>query len=248
MKSLAPLALSAFALAFSAPAIAADVLDFEGVGDLQPVDDFYAPNYYFFSGDYALVDSDAGGSGFNIENEPSPNTVLLFSNPYNQDGFIYIPNGFTDVFSLFYSSASGVGLVRIYDGLQPNSNVIATFNVVEQSDYNCDSAPYCNWTLAGATFAGTAYSIRFESDAFTVYDNLTFGSGTPGGAAPGVPEPATWAMLLLGFAGAGAALRSGKRRRSPRAPAVPTRRLASIPAGAGFDMALRGMISGYRRI
>ena len=35
--------------------------------------------------------------------------------------------------------------------------------------------------------------------------------------AGGVPEPATWAMMLVGFAGLGATLRSRRRRRGPAA-------------------------------
>src|SRR6187399_3464725 len=101
MKRLAPLALGASALAFSTPAIAVDVLDFEGVGDSRPVGDFYAPNYFFYFSDYTIVDSDAGGSGQNFENEPSPSTVLLFPSRFNYDGLINIPNGFTDGFSFF---------------------------------------------------------------------------------------------------------------------------------------------------
>jgi len=31
------------------------------------------------------------------------------------------------------------------------------------------------------------------------------------GSGGGVPEPATWAMMLVGFAGAGMALRRGRR-------------------------------------
>jgi hypothetical protein len=33
-----------------------------------------------------------------------------------------------------------------------------------------------------------------------------------GALASGVPEPATWAMMLLGFGGIGFMLRNGKRR------------------------------------
>lgn len=39
---------------------------------------------------------------------------------------------------------------------------------------------------------------------------MTFTDATVGG---GVPEPATWALMLLGFGGAGAAMRAARRRR-----------------------------------
>jgi hypothetical protein len=43
------------------------------------------------------------------------------------------------------------------------------------------------------------------------------GGGTlPGAIEIGIPEPSTWAMMLAGFFGVGAAMRSGKRRRKER--------------------------------
>uniref|UniRef100_UPI003982F4AA PEPxxWA-CTERM sorting domain-containing protein n=1 Tax=Phenylobacterium sp. TaxID=1871053 RepID=UPI003982F4AA len=57
----------------------------------------------------------------------------------------------------------------------------------------------------GAAGVYHAVLLDFDHSILTVTDN-----GTGGG---GVPEPATWAVMLVGFAGIGAAL----RRRRPRA-------------------------------
>ena len=49
----------------------------------------------------------------------------------------------------------------------------------------------------GVNFLGTAQSIVFGGVAnYVVFDDVTFGKSTPG-----IPEPATWAMLLMGAAG-----------------------------------------------
>jgi hypothetical protein len=210
MKTLAVLAVSASALAFSTPAMAAEVLDFEGIASGTPVGNYYAPNYVFSPATLALVDADSGGTG-NFANEPSPNTVMFFLDANN--AILNAVNGFTTGFSFFYTSSTAA-TINVYDGLNATGNILASLDLVAQHTSNCTGDPsgtFCNWSAIGVEFAGTAYSIDFGGTANqTAYDNITFGSATPGNGA--VPEPATWAMLLLGFGLVGGALRSRKRR------------------------------------
>ena len=199
------LAGAAFAMALAAPVSASVVtLTFEGIGDFNPVGNFYAPDYIFSPSTLALVDSDAGGSG-NFANEPSPSTVMFFLDANN--AVLNVTNGFTTGFSFYYSS-SVAATVTVYDGTGGTGNVLAQINLAAQGFDNCTGDPngaFCNWTPIGVSFAGTAYSIDFGGTAnYTGYDNITFGSDTPGGA---VPEPAVWAMLISGFGLVGAAAR-----------------------------------------
>jgi hypothetical protein len=64
-----------------------------------------------------------------------------------------------------------------------------------------------------ATIKGLQFHLVGDEPAGFAVDNIRFGVGdqviTPGGGA--VPEPATWAMMLLGFLGLGAALRRRKQ-------------------------------------
>jgi hypothetical protein len=209
MKRLLLSALACAALA--APASAAIVtLDFEGIADLSPVGSFYAPDYIFSPATLALIDADAGGSG-NFANEPSPNTVMFFLDASN--AVLDVTNGFTTGFSFFYSSSTAAS-VTVYDGPGGTGNVLATLNLLAQGFDNCSGDPngsFCNWTAVGVLFSGTAYSIDFGGTANqTGFDNITFGSDKPGGGGT-VPEPATWAMMILGFGLVGSAAR---RRRT----------------------------------
>jgi len=210
------LAAAAVAALAAAPAQAAVVgLDFEGIGNLNAVSNFYngggGTNYgvQFSPATLALVDADAGGSG-NFANEPSADTVMFFLDANN--AILDFAAGFTTGFSFFYSSSTAAS-VTVYDGLGGTGNVLGTLNLTAQGFDNCSGDPtggFCNWTAVGVAFAGTAKSIDFGGTANqTAFDNITFGSDRPIGA---VPEPTTWAMMLLGFGAIGGAIRSSRRR------------------------------------
>jgi len=204
------LALAALPMFCATPVWASTTLTFEGIPNLAPVGAFYGPDYIFSPTTLALVDADAGGSG-NIANEPSPSTVMFFLD--SNDALLDVTNGFTTGFSFLYSSNVAAS-VNVFDGPGGTGNVLASLSLTAQAnDNNCTGDPngyYCNWTPVGVNFAGTARSIDFGGTAnYTVFDNITFGSATPGGGA--VPEPATWAMMLIGFGAVGSALRRKKR-------------------------------------
>ena len=205
-------ALAAAALAATAlPASAVIVLDFEGVGNLNPVGNFYnggaGTNYGIqFSNDtLAVVDADDGGSG-NFANEPSSNTIMFFLNANN--AVLNFAAGFTTGFSFFYTSSTAA-TVNVYDGLNATGNLLGSLNLNAQFNQNCSGDPtggFCNWTAVGVAFAGTAKSIDFGGTANqTGFDDITFGSVTPG-----VPEPSTYALMALGLAGVGFVARRRK--------------------------------------
>lgn len=236
------------ALAFvSAPAFAGPItLTFEGVGDEASVNDFYnggtdslgnsGTNYgvSFSSTSLALIDADAGGNG-NFANEPSPNTILFFLD--SSSATLNYAAGFTTGFSFFYTSSTDA-TVNVWSGLNATGTLLGQITVSAQYNVGCTGDPsgsFCNWTAAGVSFSGTAMSIDFGGTADqTGYDNITFGSATPG-TTGGVPEPASWALMLSGFGLVGGSLRYRTRKVRFARTFVPSRskarrayRLASL--------------------
>jgi hypothetical protein len=116
--------------------------------------------------------------------------------------------GFTTGFSFFYSMiAENDGVVSVYDGLGGTGNLLGTITLAVTPTGACPGfgGAYCPYVAAGVAFDGTAKSIVFAGVAnFVAFDDVTFGSDTPGGV---IPEPATWAMMILGFGLVGAAAR-----------------------------------------
>jgi len=195
------------------------VLTFEGVGDEAAVNDFYnggtdsagnsGTNYgvSFTNTSLGIIDSDAGGTG-NIANEPSASTVLFFLN--SSSATLNYAAGFDTGFSFFYTSSTDA-TVNVWSGLNATGVLLGQITVSAQFNQGCSGDPtgsFCNWTAAGVNFSGTAMSIDFGGTANqTAYDNITFGSATPGG----VPEPASWALMLGGFGMVGGTFRYRKQ-------------------------------------
>ncbi len=195
------------------------VLTFEGLRDLEPVQNFYngglggnasgpGPNFgiTFSANALAIIDSDAGGTG-NFGGEPSPSTVLFFLT--GPAATINVPAGFDTGFSFFYSAISQPGVIRVYSGLNATGDLLATLNL-PLTPFNGAPDPTGQFSPLvpfGVTFSGVARSVDFGGTVNQIgFDNITLGSQTPGGTNP-VPEPATLLLLSTGLAGVGAAVR-----------------------------------------
>jgi len=210
---------SVLAVAFLASAVPASadviVLDFEGIADYSPVGNYYngggGTNHGidFSLATLALVDADSGGNG-NFANEPSSDTIMFFLDANN--AILNFASGFDTGFSFFYTSSTEA-TVTVYDAINGAGNVLGTLNLLAQFNDQCVGDPsggFCNWTAVGVAFAGTARSIDFGGTAdHTGFDDITFGSVTPGVTA--VPEPAT--LLTLGM-GLTAVVRKRLRKRA----------------------------------
>jgi hypothetical protein len=229
MRTLAKLSVAGGLLAAATTAQAAIVsLNFEGIAPYPNSNDVLIQDFY--NGGTASN----GNSGTNFGVSFGRNALLICLNsttitcsntsrgglaPASAEGalfflsgsetFLNVAAGFTTGFSFNYAS-SVTGAVQVYDGLNGTGNLLQTVNL-SANIAGCSpyGAGFCPFTAAGVTFNGTARSISFGGVANQiVFDDITFGSATPG---PAVPEPASWAMLITGFGLTGAAMR---RRRS----------------------------------
>jgi hypothetical protein len=147
---------------------------------------------------------------------------LLNAQPYGSTGFYYTvgPNagspGTIDITSIgdIFNISLLWGSVDTYNTLQflasDGVTVLASFvgndifNPANGNRTDPNTNPIVSFNVTGTDISNLSY-LRLSStqNAFEI-DNIAFNSG--------VPEPATWGMMLLGFAGIGVAMR---RRRRP---------------------------------
>jgi hypothetical protein len=66
-----------------------------------------------------------------------------------------------------------------------------------------------NFELSGASFNGVMFQVVGQGLTFNRFKQMSY---EPTGGVRAVPEPATWALMLLGFGGMGMALRRSRRR------------------------------------
>jgi hypothetical protein len=217
----------AFSLAMATAAQATVVsLNFEGVNATYPSG--YANVLEFYNG--GLSSDGTTGTNYGVSFGRNALAICLNStsvscsntsrgglgDPNSQKGalffldgtetFLNYAAGFTTGFSFNYVSFSFAGSVGVFDGLNGTGNLLATLNLSPNAG-SCPGygAGFCPFSPTGVNFAGTGRSIAFGGVANQiVFDDVTFGSSTPG---PGVPEPATWAMLITGFGLVGGAMR-----------------------------------------
>jgi hypothetical protein len=119
--------------------------------------------------------------------------------------------GFTTGFSLFYTAVNGTGgSLDVFSGLDGTGTLLGTL-ALPVTTSNCPgyNAGFCPFFPVGVSFSGTAESISFAGVANEiVFDDVTFGSATPGQPST-VPEPSS---LMLVLTGAGAAVEGIRRR------------------------------------
>lgn len=169
-----------------------------------------APTYTFDPGSRPLVT----GGGF-----VTGTNGILYAQPYGSSGYYYAVgpststtgtidlSSFADInsISFLWGSVDSYNTVQFLDA---SMNILASFSGNDIFDpangnrTNPNTNPIVTFSLTGTDASDLTYLRLISSSNSFEIDNLLVGS---------VPEPATWALMLLGFAGIGVALRRARK-------------------------------------
>ena len=164
------------------------------------------PNYGIVFSPNALACTPAPQPGAcNTAGLPTGGNVLFFS--IGGAATMDVAAGFTSGFSFYYSAPSNPGFINVWSGLDATGVLLTTLALPTTPDGSvipgCFGTNFCPYVPIGVTFAGTAMSVDFGGSAGEIgFADITLGTNNPT-----VPEPATWAMMLVGFGALGMGLR-----------------------------------------
>ncbi len=228
-------------LAMAAPASAGIVLTFDEIPNYNRPSNFYDGGSFLFAGngspgpvvgpDLGVVIGDAafiyqafdqcpeGGCGGIFPAAPGIGYRALYNFPDSSTGpqlsTINVAAGFVGEASVWHYG--GFSAMTVYQGLGGRfgggGNPPTLGRIEMPATTGCTVNPNtltvtgCGWTKYTIAFDGVAQSLELAGGA-AYFDNVSLGAS---GSVGGVPEPASWALLIAGFGLTGAAMR---RRRA----------------------------------
>jgi hypothetical protein len=122
--------------------------------------------------------------------------------------YLNVASGFEGAIDFEYAARSGNNSISVYSGLNGTGTLLGSVDLASNATgcpaySNADFCPFSSLSLA---FSGVARSVRFSADGLQfAVDDLTFRN-----ALSPVPEPASWAMMVLGVGAIGGTMRRRK--------------------------------------
>jgi hypothetical protein len=124
----------------------------------------------------------------------------------------------TPLLANFNTSAGGVQTNAVYGDDPTITDLVFTYN---GPDFHTSGGPFTDIPIMGLTaesrFGGLGvdgFSSRaIKNTGLGTVDTVAFNNGAVGvPVGPGVPEPASWALLIMGFGGIGGMIRTQRRK------------------------------------
>lgn len=161
------------------------------------------------TGDYLVTNGGTGGiqsPAFRVYvQDGSQRSELIFEAAYN-GGYTLGTASSVTAASLFYQNIAGTGPTFVPGTSTYVFNTLAGFGDSYSANAFVSAFGVGNGSGANASFNAFADNLALTNTAGT--NQVNFASSVTGA----VPEPGTWAMMLIGFGGVGGAMRRTRRR------------------------------------